>query len=633
MIRSTVETIRGTQELPDYIYYNADIINNTTADLVNGQNFADPQIRFNETRDAVLVKDCSQYYFSIIRFTMDGPNKDLPLFIPDIQESTGQANVNLTSYALAISYQQTWNTSTGPQTFNIVPQPRFIQYQSETQNPTLAPLPRPTSSALLIGTWSALTTYQNEDVVGSTLNPLYGTFGGPFYKVKTPANWNSSLSYPAGSIVMYQGTLYSTLVGAGVGAVPSAGLPWLVGITGANFSPTGGLYSATTWDPIDDQQGRPQDLSSRYYWVYTYCHWLKLVNDTIIDPTTITPAVGGTGSVSATPNPLGLGTSAFQDLYNQFALAWTARGLVAPADPFPFPTLDDFVAFVCPPKIVRDDNSKLFTIKGDSTAFGQRLLTFTPQPYVAGPPSVDGQATPPVMRLFFNTNMYGLFSNFCNTYWNTVDPTIGPFAGLNTWTNPVLNGPTNPTPNGYVNEILFPNKAYQNVEDYRLAPYSGVAPLGYVPTLLQKAYWLSQQDYASDDTLWSPISAIVFTSTLLPTRSEQTGPPVILGSGNLGFSSATAQSAFQPIITDISLPMTQGAHDYRQFLYYAPTAEYRLTDFGTSHQDIRNIDIQVYWKNRLDNNLYPIYMFNQSTVSIKVMFRHKEAGSVGKGKL
>lgn len=620
MIRSTVETIRGAAELPDYIYYNADIINNTTADLVNGASVVDPQIRFNETRDAALVKDASQYYFSIIRFTMDGPNKDLPLFIPDIQESTGQTNVNLTSYAMAISYQQTWNTSLGAQTFNIVPVPRFVQYVPETQNPALAPLPRPTSAPEFRGVYNGATTYQVREVVGSSLNALYGTVGGPYYRVRTPQNWNSAIPYAAGTAVLYQGTIYYTAGGAGAGLLPPLGGPWALGITG--LAPAA---NPNIWEVIDSQQGQPQDLSSRYYWVYTYCQWLKLVNNTILDPTTITAAVGGTAAAPVAPNLAGLGSSCYQDLYNQFALAWAARGLVAPADPFPFPSLDSFVAFVCPPKIVRDNNNKLFTIKGDSTAFGQRLLTFTPTAYVAGPPSVDGQQTPPVMRLFFNSNMYGLFTNFCNTYWNTTDPTIGPFAGLNTWTTSTLNGPTNPTPVGYTNEILFPNKAYQNVEDYRLPPFSGVAPLGYVPTLLQKAYWLNEQDYQSDDTLWSPISSIVFTSTLLPTRSEQTGPPVILGNSNLGFSSSTAQSAFQPIITDIALPMTNGAHDYRQFLYYAPTAEYRLTDFGTSHQDIRNIDIQVYWKNRLDNNLYPIYMFNQSSVSIKVMFRHKDA--------
>jgi hypothetical protein len=94
----------------------------------------------------------------------------------------------------------------------------------------------------------------------------------------------------------------------------------------------------------------------------------------------------------------------------------------------------------------------------------------------------------------------------------------------------------------------------------------------------------------------------------------------------LGISAATAQSAFSPIVTDIALDTSSGGADaYRRFIYYTPFAEYRLSDLAASKQDIRNIDIQVYWKSRLDNKLYPIQMFKLTTVSIKCMFRHKNA--------
>jgi hypothetical protein len=118
---------------------------------------------------------------------------------------------------------------------------------------------------------------------------------------------------------------------------------------------------------------------------------------------------------------------------------------------------------------------------------------------------------------------------------------------------------------------------------------------------------------------------LVFTSTLLPIQNESGGPPNELGTGNLGFSSATVRSAFEPIITDIVLPLgDKGAIDYRGFIYYAPTAEYRLADF-TANTEIRNIDIQIYWRNRLDNTLYPVPLYNQSNVSLKFMFRKKSA--------
>ncbi len=472
----------GATDQPDYVYYNCDIINNRTDDINQaGLATPDPQIRFNETRDTALIKNASDYYFSIVRFTMNGPNRDLPLFIPNIQ--TGQTNVNLTTYSVALSYQQSWNTNLGVISFSLTPNPTFITYQPETQNPQLAPVPRPPTVS--------------------------------------------------------------------------------------------------------------QDLSSRYYWVYTYQHWLALVNQGIL--------------------------TAHQTLYAAFQAAWAAYpGLT---DPFPFGTFAAFQAYVQTPQLIFNDEQKpLFTFYFDSDGFGDRLESFTPVPYA---PGVAGQQTKPTLRFFMNTNMYGLFANFPNIYWNaTTIPTI-------TYEGQTLPGftPVGQVPEGYTNEVLVANKFYTNVIDYRLAPFGALpAPLGYVPTALQKPYWVITQDYKSVDSLWSPISSIVFTSTLLGVRSEQQSQPTILGTGNLGESAPTSRSAFQPIITDIALDTAAGgADDYRQFVYYAPNAEYRLADFSAAGGEIRNIDIQVFWKNRLDNELYPISMFNLSSCSLKFMFRHKDA--------
>lgn len=479
--RGRFETVYGSaSDEPSYIYYNCDIINNRTDD----QNQAlkadpDPQIRFNETRDTALVKDASQYEFSIIRFTMNGANRDLPLFIPNI--ATGQSNVNLTNYACAISYQQSWNTNLGVITFNLTPLPTFVIYQPEVLNPILAPTPRPPTTE--------------------------------------------------------------------------------------------------------------QDLSSRYYWVFTYQHWIDIVNATILQ--------------------------AHQTLYTDFQTAWA--GTAGLTDPFPFATFTDFQAYVNTPQIVYGDEIKpLFTLYGDSDGYGARLEPFTPIPYVAGTAS---QQTQPRERLFFNTNLAGLFANFSSVYWNRTDIPSNTIGGI---TYPAF---PNPVPEGYVKEIIFPNKFYQNVEDFRLAPFSGVPPLGFVPLAQQKVYWKLLQDFKSVDSLWSPISSIVFTTSLLPIKTESASQPNILGTGNLGDSAPTSKSAFQPIITDIALDTAlSGADDYRQFIYYAPNAEYRMSDLSTSEQEIRNIDVSVFWKNRLNNELYPVQMYNLSSVSIKMLFRHKRVG-------
>jgi hypothetical protein len=476
------QSVGGSADEPNYLYYNCDIVSNQTRDqglavnsLATPFALKDPQIRFNETRDTALIKDASLYEFSIIRFTMNGANRDLPLFIPNI--TLDQPDVNRTTYSVALSYQQSWNTNLGVVAFNITPAPRFVVWSPEVLNPVIAPIPNP---------------------------PI--TF---------------------------------------------------------------------------------QDLSSRYYWATTYQHWVNLVNATIL--------------------------VAHQSVYDDFKIQWLATAGLT--DPFPYPTFADFLAQIDTPKIVYDESSLLFTIFGDSNGFGQRLETFVPIPYVAGTASPQTQ---PRLRLFFNTNMAGLFANFSTLYWNRVDIPATTYDGVVYPAFPAA------VPEGYVYELMFSNKFYQNVVDYRIPPYSGVPPLGYVPTALQKVYWRLTQDYKSVDSLWSPVSSIVFTTSLIPIKYEANSQPNILGDSNLGNSAPTAKSAFDPIITDIALDTAAGgASDYRKFIYYTPIAEYRISDLTPSKQELRNIDIQVFWKNRLDSQLYPLNMYNLSTVSLKLMFRKK----------
>jgi hypothetical protein len=597
--RSSVNTVGGTQALPDYVYYNADIINNETKDVANGNPVIDPQVRFNEVRDAPLIKDASQYFFSIVRFQMDGSNKDLPLFIPVIQSSTGATNVNLTTYSFALSYKQTWRTNAGDITFTVAPAPRFVEYVPETQNTQIAPVPPSMAAVGARGPFSVIpgTIYQPGDIVWTGINTITGNGIAPFWQVSFPQlTWNGTQVFTAGAWVSYSGQAYYALapvVGTPPGAVAGQ---WQLGIPGGAIIPVG---TAPYWQSVTDQLG--QSLASRYYWVYTYQHWLDLVNQTLV--------------------------LAWLDTFTDFINAWDVPTYGA----FPFASFADFQSYVNVPQFVYNPSTQRFTIYGDSDGYGKRIQTFTPAALAVG------ALTPPGTRLFLNSNAFGLFSNFPNTYWNETRnaPGLGPFQGDTLL--PPRPGNTNFT--GYTNEILFPNKFWTNVADYRLPPYSGVAPLGYVPPngfsatpFQQKPYWLAEQDYPSTDSLWSPIASVVFTSTLLPIRAEATGQPVQLGTSNTGISSASTQSAFQPIITDIALDTsTSGATAYRSFISYAPTAEYRLSDFTSSKQDIRNIDVQVFWKNRLDNNLYPITMFNCSSVSLKLMFKHKDADAGVKG--
>lgn len=513
---SSLSYVGGTRDEASYVYYNADIINTRTSDLTNGVVVPDPPIRFNETRASPIIADASKYHFSIVRFYMDGPNRNLPLFIPEIIE--GQPNINLTAYSVAIPYKQTWNTSLGAIAFNVKPTPTNLLYSPENQNPVVAPLPRA---------------------------------------------------------------------------------------------------------PIPNQ-----DISTQYYWVSTYEHFLKILNQAMSD--------------------------AYLQTYLQFQNEWLAAGLTAPNDTFPYPTFESFVGAHPPPRMVYSPSTKRFTLYMDSDAYGNRINPFTPIAYtpavawniatvyaagdkvtfggaayqslsagnVGNQPNISpaawalttlvGPASPPQCALYMNTNLYNLFAGFQSIYYN------------------VLNNPTWGTvPSGYSYEIQVPDKFYQNLIDYSDPPFGNSATVppvpGYVPVIYQKLYWINEQDYQSTDTLWSPISSIVFTSTLMPVRAEATGSPVILGESNLGSSTPTTNSAFEPIVTDISLSLAEvGAEAYKSMIYYAPTAEYRMSDFGPSRQEVRNIDIQVFWRCRLNNVLYPITIPNGGNVNFKMMFRHRD---------
>jgi hypothetical protein len=497
----------------DMIYYNATITTTQNADVS-----VDPLVKFNESRDAPIVRNASQYYFSIIRFAMNGPNKNLPLFIPVIQTNsfsyTAQTDPNMTIYSCAIPYQREWyyTNSSGAvssKVFTITVSSSPVLYRAETQNTNVAPVP---------------------------------------------------------------------------------------------FAPSTGI--------------KKQDLSSRYYWVYTYKHWCNLVNETF--------------------------KAAMVKTYLEFQLTWQGDATIdQTASPFPYPTFDSFLVDHQVPFIKYDEESKRFEIYGDTRAFNvytQILSTlddrglqpsvpaFVP-PTAPTAPTVGVAKSQPVLRLFFNSNLYGLFTNFNNTYYGATAGTPIPFPLT---TSPVVvgrNGFGIP-PADYTNEILFENQNYTNIlnNNPTLQGNTAVPPPVYnpyflIPATQQNLYWIIKQDYNSTNSLWSPCQSIVFTSTLLPVKNEYTAKPINLGESNTNGSTGSA-SAFEPIICDFVVDQQlEKAEGWRDFTLYEPTAEYKLSSFQASHDEIRNIDVQVFWKYRLTGELIPLSMFNCSDVSIKMMFR------------
>lgn len=233
-----------------------------------------------------------------------------------------------------------------------------------------------------------------------------------------------------------------------------------------------------------------------------------------------------------------------------------------------------------PPFLTYNGATGLFSIYYDCNGFGPMM------PNVVNPTQEN-------FTMSFNTNLFNLLSNFLNVY---VGSTV---------------------PNSETNQLLVANNNFSN---WFQAPSN--YPNNVTPQPASNGYWVMTQNCVSTSTLWSPISSIVFTSTLIPIINEQIGAPIVYGNTNDN-TATTSSLNFQPIITDISLPLER-ACDYREFIQYTPTAEYRMSSFTRSRQPLTNIDIQVFFKYRLTGELVPIRMANYSSVSLKMMFRKKK---------
>lgn len=134
----------------------------------------------------------------------------------------------------------------------------------------------------------------------------------------------------------------------------------------------------------------------------------------------------------------------------------------------------------------------------------------------------------------------------------------------------------------------------------------------------------SLQNYSSTSS-WSPVENLCITSSLLPLVMEQTPPPGAVGTSSLDTQGNVVGSSFLPILLD-DIPTITSASDWRQTLLFQPNAEYRMISLSSTDAPIQNIDLQMWWRNRMDNGLYPLRLVSGSSVYIKLLFRRKQMG-------
>jgi hypothetical protein len=219
--------------------------------------------------------------------------------------------------------------------------------------------------------------------------------------------------------------------------------------------------------------------------------------------------------------------------------------------------------------------------------------------------------TPFKFELAFNAPLYSLFSSLPATK-KVITNSTGKrelYYTLNFYSSGI--GLVNPSP--ALNSII----AYTFLSTYTNAS-TGVVTIPTTGTdnySHQKLLIKQSQEISTIDT-WTPVNAIVFTTTSIPIIVNQ-----FTASSSIGSSppSSSLDNAFAFIITDLQ----SNQQGYRPNILLTPKI-YRMIDL-TGNQSLKNIDINVFWRTKT-GTLIPFTLASGAMSSIKLLFQKKVLG-------
>lgn len=135
-------------------------------------------------------------------------------------------------------------------------------------------------------------------------------------------------------------------------------------------------------------------------------------------------------------------------------------------------------------------------------------------------------------------------------------------------------------------------------------------PVNTYPALSDYIYQI--QSYSTIGN-WASIKKILLTTNTMPVVNENL--PLINNANVDQSNSLSVLSDFLPQIN------TTSPTNPRENAIYYPTSQYRLIDM-ISDLPLRKIDVSVYWQDK-DNNIYPVFISQFSSASIKLAFVKK----------
>jgi hypothetical protein len=131
-----------------------------------------------------------------------------------------------------------------------------------------------------------------------------------------------------------------------------------------------------------------------------------------------------------------------------------------------------------------------------------------------------------------------------------------------------------------------------------------------------------QQEY-NTLPLFTPIKSIVFRGSLINVVSDMVATPVIYQNG-ININAGKQNTDILPTLIEYSVPLTIGT-EYKPYIYYEPTAEYRLMDLY-SDNPVYGLNFDVFWKDSF-GNLVPFTLGLGASATMKILFRKKSFSS------
>ena len=314
----------------------------------------------------------------------------------------------------------------------------------------------------------------------------------------------------------------------------------------------------------------PTQLETDYYYCYTYTHWVQLVNSAL-------------------------------------RLAWSTAGGGGSSPVF---------GTLCP-WFEYDETTGLFSLNQDSKTSMVPVETALSAPYNVTFTAAGDYASGEYSFVGMNTCLESLLSNFPSTYYSYGQQWYG--AGGATALPEVVIDMGLPldllaggsTTNSAVGISL---RTLPKTSIFQLAN-----PFDYTP-ITADVYVRLVQDFVSTGGIWSPIASFVLGTSQVPVRNEASANPITFGQANIGANTSNS-GAFQKVLIETPINAVK-ADLWKGFIFYEP-ATLTYSSLDPSHDGVQDVDISLYWRNRLTNSLIPVRLPNQGSVSFRLLFKKK----------